>query len=123
MPQGRSDLAAQGAAVHCFTGLPALPSHELSGMHAGAQSAVGLVQDICQQIYINAVIFQRQIAVDVTRTAVRAMLQAMAMSGKQQFPFMVDPNNNNRELLESDAIIKYLYDEYGDGNVTACLWH
>ena len=44
------------------------------------------------------------------------------MSGKQQFPFMVDPNNNNRELLESDAIIKYLYDEYGDGNVSACLW-
>ena len=33
----------------------------------------------------------------------------------------VDPNNNNRELLESDAIIKYLYDEYGDGNVSACL--
>ena len=50
------------------------------------------------------------------------MLQAIAMSGKQQFPFMVDPNNNNRELLESDAIIKYLYDEYGDGNVRACLY-
>lgn len=59
----------------------------------------------------------------MTRTAVRAMLQAIAMSGKQQFPFMVDPNNNNRELLESDAIIKYLYDKYGDGNVRACLWH
>ncbi len=22
--------------------------------------------------------------------------QAIAMSGKQQFPFMIDPNNNNR---------------------------
>ncbi|KAK9822987.1 hypothetical protein WJX81_000952 [Elliptochloris bilobata] len=47
--------------------------------------------------------------------------KAIAMSGKQQFPFMVDPNNNNWELLESNAIISYLYNEYGDGNVPLSL--
>jgi glutathione S-transferase len=43
--------------------------------------------------------------------------KAIQMSGKSQFPFMVDPNNGNKQLLESDAIIKYLVEEYGDGRV------
>ena len=38
------------------------------------------------------------------------------MSGKGQFPFLVDPNNG-KQMLESDAIINYLYNEYGDGQV------
>ena len=45
------------------------------------------------------------------------MLQAKEMSGKSQFPFMIDPNNNEKQMLESDAIISYLWEEYGDGNV------
>ena len=44
-------------------------------------------------------------------------LQAIHMSGKSQFPFMVDPNNGDKQMLESDAIIQYLWDEYGDGQV------
>ena len=43
------------------------------------------------------------------------------MSGKQQFPFMIDPNNNNHPLLESDAIIQYLFDQYGDGQARGCV--
>ena len=39
------------------------------------------------------------------------------MSGKSQFPFMIDPNNGDKQMLESDAIIEYLWNEYGDGQV------
>ncbi len=42
------------------------------------------------------------------------------MSGKSQFPFMIDPNNNDKQMLESDAIISYLWNEYGDGEVRKC---
>ena len=38
------------------------------------------------------------------------------MSGKGQFPFMVDPNTG-KQMLESDAIISYLWNEYGNGQV------
>jgi glutathione S-transferase len=46
--------------------------------------------------------------------------KAVQMSGKSQFPFLVDPNNG-KQLLESDAIISYLYNEYGDGKVPLSL--
>lgn len=36
--------------------------------------------------------------------------------GKAQFPFLVDPNTNV-EMYESDAIVQYLFERYGDGNV------
>ena len=44
------------------------------------------------------------------------LLQARQMSGKGQFPFMVDPNTG-RQMLESDSIIEYLWSTYGDGQV------
>ena len=49
-------------------------------------------------------------------------MQAAAMSGKGQFPFLVDPNTG-KQMLESDAIINYLWNEYGDGQVHsfACI--
>ena len=34
--------------------------------------------------------------------------------GKQQFPYLVDPNTG-KEMYESDDIIDYLYDKYGPG--------
>lgn len=40
--------------------------------------------------------------------------KAVELSGKRQFPFLVDPNNG-RSMLESDDIITYLWEEYGDG--------
>ncbi len=46
-------------------------------------------------------------------------MQAKAMSGKGQFPFLVDPNTG-KQMLESDAIISYLWNEYGDGQVALC---
>lgn len=46
--------------------------------------------------------------------------QAVQLSGKSQFPFMVDPNTG-QQMGESDDIINYLYNEYGDGNVPLLL--
>ncbi len=34
--------------------------------------------------------------------------------GKAQFPYLVDPNTGN-EMYESDAIVAYLFETYGDG--------
>jgi glutathione S-transferase len=36
--------------------------------------------------------------------------------GKEQFPYLVDPNTG-KEMYESDDIIRYLADTYGDGRV------
>lgn len=33
-----------------------------------------------------------------------------------QFPFLVDPNTG-KQMYESDEIITYLFNEYGDGQV------
>lgn len=38
--------------------------------------------------------------------------EAKAIGGKAQFPFMIDPNTG-QELFESQAIIEYLFKEYG----------
>ena len=40
--------------------------------------------------------------------------------GKQQFPFMIDPNTNT-EMFESDDIVRYLAGRYGDGKVPLSL--
>lgn len=40
--------------------------------------------------------------------------------GKEQFPFLVDPNAG-REMYESDDIVRHLFDRYGDGKVPAWL--
>lgn len=42
------------------------------------------------------------------------------LGGKQQFPYMVDPNTGVA-MYESDEIIKYLVGKYGDGNVPFML--
>ncbi|XVF76196.1 hypothetical protein PTKIN_Ptkin13bG0247400 [Pterospermum kingtungense] len=42
------------------------------------------------------------------------------MGGKQQFPYMVDPNTGVA-MYESDEIIKYLVGKYGDGTVPLML--
>ncbi|KAB1222577.1 hypothetical protein CJ030_MR2G004941 [Morella rubra] len=42
------------------------------------------------------------------------------MGGKQQFPYMVDPNTGV-SMYESDDIIKYLVGKYGDGSVPFML--
>ncbi|OVA06019.1 Glutathione S-transferase [Macleaya cordata] len=42
------------------------------------------------------------------------------MGGKQQFPYMVDPNTGTA-MYESDNIIKYLVGKYGDGTVPLML--
>ena len=38
--------------------------------------------------------------------------KALALGGKTQFPFLVDPNNG-RQLYESADIVRYLFQEYG----------
>jgi glutathione S-transferase len=42
--------------------------------------------------------------------------EATRRGGKAQFPFLVDPNTG-KELYESDDIVTYLFDQYGDGGV------
>jgi glutathione S-transferase len=46
--------------------------------------------------------------------------KAIEMGGKKQFPYMVDPNTGTA-MYESDNIIKYLVDKYGDGKVPLLL--
>jgi glutathione S-transferase len=46
--------------------------------------------------------------------------EAVRRGGKAQFPFLVDPNTG-KEMYESDDIITYLYDQYGDGEVPLTL--
>ena len=40
--------------------------------------------------------------------------------GKAQFPYLVDPNTG-KEMYESDDIIRYLFETYGDGAVPLAL--
>ena len=44
----------------------------------------------------------------------------VARGGKARFPYLVDPNTG-REMYDSDAILRYLADTYGDGSVPAGL--
>ncbi len=45
---------------------------------------------------------------------------AAARSGKTQFPFLVD-SGSGVEMLESDDIVRYLFEAYGDGTVPWAL--
>jgi len=46
--------------------------------------------------------------------------EAEKRGGKAQFPYLVDPNTG-KELYESNDIIRYLFDQYGDGSVPMLL--
>ncbi|CAD7699431.1 unnamed protein product [Ostreobium quekettii] len=46
--------------------------------------------------------------------------KAVELGGKAQFPYLVDPNTGV-SMYESDDIIKYLFDTYGDGEVPFLL--
>lgn len=46
--------------------------------------------------------------------------KVLQMGGKQQFPYMVDPNTGVA-MYESDEIMKYLVNTYGDGSVPLML--
>ncbi len=45
---------------------------------------------------------------------------AIKLGGKSQFPLLVDPNTA-RQMYESDEIIKYLAETYGDGSIPLTL--
>jgi glutathione S-transferase len=44
----------------------------------------------------------------------------LAKGGKAQFPYLVDPNTG-KAMYESDDIVAYLYQTYGDGGVPLVL--
>ncbi|XP_072981992.1 uncharacterized protein [Typha latifolia] len=46
--------------------------------------------------------------------------KVLQMGGKQQFPYMVDPNTGV-SMYESDDIIRYLVNKYGDGTTPLML--
>ena len=50
----------------------------------------------------------------------RFRLEVERRGGKQQFPYLVDPNVGVA-LYESDAIVRHLFDGYGDGRVPLTL--
>ena len=41
-------------------------------------------------------------------------------AGKQQFPYLVDPNTGT-EMYESDDIVRYLFERYGSGGIPILL--
>lgn len=46
--------------------------------------------------------------------------RAITLGGKSQFPLLVD-SNTGASLYDSDAIVKYLFETYGDGSVPMSL--
>ncbi|CAA6668495.1 unnamed protein product [Spirodela intermedia] len=54
------------------------------------------------------------------RNSPQFRLKVLQIGGKQQFPYMVDPNTGV-SMYESDEIIKYLVQKYGDGTVPLML--
>jgi glutathione S-transferase len=46
--------------------------------------------------------------------------EVVARGGKAQFPYLVD-ENTGKEMYESDAIVQYLFAEYGEGSPPAAL--
>jgi len=46
--------------------------------------------------------------------------QVVMKGGKAQFPYLVDPNTG-KAMYESDEIVAYLYEVYGDGRVPLIL--
>ncbi len=50
----------------------------------------------------------------------RVREQVKKRGGKTLFPYLVDPNTG-KEMYESDDIVRYLFETYGDGNVPLLL--
>jgi glutathione S-transferase len=50
----------------------------------------------------------------------RFRAKVVAMGGKAQFPYLVDPNTDVR-MYESDDIVSYLYERYGGGRTPSPL--
>ncbi len=46
--------------------------------------------------------------------------EVMKRGGKVQFPYLADPNTG-KEMYESDDIVRYLFDTYGDGRIPFLL--
>ena len=46
--------------------------------------------------------------------------ELLERGGKAQFPYLIDPNTS-KEMYESDDIVRYLFETYGDGRVPALL--
>jgi len=46
--------------------------------------------------------------------------EVMSRGGRAMFPYLIDPNTGE-EMYESDDIVRYLFDRYGDGRVPKML--
>jgi len=54
------------------------------------------------------------------RNAPRFRAEVKRRGGKAMFPYLVDPNTGE-EMYESNDIVRYLFDQYGDGTVPLAL--
>jgi len=50
----------------------------------------------------------------------RFRAEAVRSGGKAQFPYLVDPNTG-KQMYESDDIVRYLFESYGDGEIPLAL--
>ncbi|MBL4867441.1 MAG: glutathione S-transferase N-terminal domain-containing protein [Pseudomonadales bacterium] len=73
-----------------------------------------VVREVMTQLDLNVIIYP----CPKNGTRFRPMVEELG--GKQQFPFLVDPNTN-QQMYESHDIIAYLYDHYGDGKSVSKL--
>ncbi|MCE3284405.1 MAG: hypothetical protein K0R70_661 [Steroidobacteraceae bacterium] len=73
-----------------------------------------LVREALTELDLDALIYP------CPRGGTRFRPQVRERGGQQQFPYLVDPNTG-RALYESDAIIDYLYTEYGKRRVPTRL--
>jgi glutathione S-transferase len=54
------------------------------------------------------------------KSGTRFRPEVIARGGKAQFPYLVDPNTDTA-IYESDDILRYLADRYGDGTIPLAL--
>jgi glutathione S-transferase len=69
-----------------------------------------IVREVLTELDLDAVIYP------CPKGGERFRKKLLERGGKAQFPYLVDPNTGV-EMYESIDIIRYLYDQYGDGQV------
>ncbi|MBV1881689.1 MAG: glutathione S-transferase N-terminal domain-containing protein [Pseudomonadales bacterium] len=73
-----------------------------------------VVREVMTQLDLDVIIYP------CPKNGTRYRPRVEELGGKQQFPFLVDPNTNE-QMYESHDIISYLYDNYGDGQSVSKL--
>lgn len=106
-------LLAEGRGVSAIKN-PSRPELPLELYDIESSPFCRVVREVMTQLDLNVIIYP------CPRGGTRYRRTAEELGGKQQFPFLVDPNTN-QQMYESHDIISYLYDMYGDGQSVSKL--